>query len=144
MARRAKRAARQQPRRAPRRRNRARPVRRRAGQGDAAALRGIKQGVGRSVARAFGGVTLNKYHPCLHDAFHHAHLPLPRAVGPYTIVRTTQVVSSNKPLQLFGPVLDRENSRWSDLCADILWYFTGGRGLPPILHLTRCFLTESD
>lgn len=117
MARRARRRARQVPQR-PQRRRRAAPRRRaaRRGNGDAAALRGIKQGVGRSVARAFGGVSLTRYHPCLHDAFHHAHLPLPRAVGPYTIVRTTQVVTSNKPLQLFGPVLDRAGSRWSDIC----------------------------
>lgn len=117
MARRAKRAPRRVPRRIPRRRMRAqarRPAR--GGRGDSAALRGIKQGVGRSVAKPFGGLLLNRYHPCMHDAFHHAHLPLPRAVGPYTVVRTTQVVVSNKPLQLFGPVLDRANSRWSDLC----------------------------
>lgn len=88
-----------------------------AGKGDASMLRGIKQGAGRAVARPFGGVSsIRKYHPCHHDAFHHAHLPLPRAVGPYSIVRTTQVLQTNKVAMCFGPFYDRSEGRWSDLC----------------------------
>jgi len=83
--------------------------------GDAAALRGIKQGVGRSVAKPFGSGTLNRYHPCMHDAFHHAHLPLPRAVGPYTVVRTTQVVTSAQQLVIIGPLYNKTADRWCDL-----------------------------
>lgn len=80
-------------------------------------LRGIKQGVGRSVTRAFGGIVSTNYHPCHHDAFHMAHLPLPRAVGPYTIVRTTQIITFNQGLELFGPVFDRANNKWSNICS---------------------------
>lgn len=88
------------------------------GRGDSSALRGIKQGAGRTVARPFGGISMTRYHPCHHDAFHHAHLPLPRAVGPYTVVRTTQILATmNKPLTIVGPVLDRNANKWSDICA---------------------------
>lgn len=115
----AKRARKPQARRPRRMQRRRAPVRARGGRGDAAALRGIKQGAGRSVAKPFGALTIaRRYHPCHHDAFHHAHLPLPRAVGPYTVVRTTQILAKmNKPLALIGPVFDRSASRWSDICA---------------------------
>lgn len=112
---------RRQPRRVLRRRrvpNKKRAVPRRGGRGDAAALRGIKQGVGRSVVSAFGASSLStRYHPCHHDAFHHMHLPLPRATGPYTVVRTTQFLEFGGPLTLIGPVWDRSASRWSDICS---------------------------
>lgn len=87
-----------------------------AGKGDASMLRGIKQGVGASVPKPFGGISSTKYHPCHHDAFHHAHLPLPRAVGPYSIVRTTQVLQTNKTCVAFGPFYDHANGRWTDVC----------------------------
>jgi len=57
------------------------------------------------------------YHPCLHDAFHHAHLPLPRPTGPYTVIRTTQLVASGSGLILFGPTFDRDKSLWTNHCA---------------------------
>jgi len=115
-------AKRQSKRNVPRRRarvSRRRIPRRipRGGKGDSAALRGIKQGAGRSVARPFGSTVSRAFHPCHHDAFHHAHLPLPRAIGPYTVVRTTQIISFNQGLQLFGPVFDRGASKWSNLCS---------------------------
>lgn len=112
--------ARRQPlaRRARQRRQRKRMVPRRGGRGDSAALRGIKQGVGKSVVKAFGGTTVvSRYHPCHHDAFHHFHLPLPRATGPYTIVRTTQLLEFGGPIEILGPFWDRQVSKWSDLCA---------------------------
>lgn len=99
------------------RRQRKRMVPRRGGRGDSAALRGIKQGVGKSVVKAFGGVSSTRYHPCHHDAFHHFHLPLPRATGPYTIVRTTQLLDFANNLEILGPFWDRSSSKWSDLCA---------------------------
>ena len=101
-------------RRAPKRR-RASMARGFTGRGDAAALRGIKQGVGRTVARPYGGVSSRNFHPCHFDAFHHSHLPLPRAIGPYSVVRSTQVVTSVDPLMFFGPFWDRDSARWSDL-----------------------------
>lgn len=102
-------------RRAPKRRRAAMTRRFRGGRGDAAALRGIKQGVGRTVARPYGGMSSSKFHPCHFDAFHHAHLPLPRAIGPYSVVRSTQVYSTADPLMIVGPFWDRDAARWSDL-----------------------------
>lgn len=105
-------------RRARRQRLRKRALPRRGGRGDAAALRGIKQGVGKSVVKAFGGTTVsNRFHPCHMDAFHHFHLPLPRATGPYTVVRTTQLLEFSDPLGVFGPVWWPTASRWTDLAA---------------------------
>lgn len=97
---------------------RKRAVPRRGGRGDAAALRGIKQGVGKSVVKAFGGTSYTaRFHPCHHDAFHHLHLPLPRATGPYTVVRTTQYLPFGGPLTILGPYWDRSASKWTDLCS---------------------------
>lgn len=98
----------------------------RRSQPDSQALAGIKQGVGRAVARAFGGVVARKgrkrggkramgYHPCLHDAFHMAHLPLPRPTGPYTVIRTTQLIESDAPLMILGPTWDNAKQQWSNL-----------------------------
>lgn len=119
------RAPRKGPRRARLPRRRARPAR----QPDSAALRGIKQGVGRSVARAFGAAPLRRrrggrgkgmgsgYHPCLHDAFHHCHLPLPRPTGPYTVIRTTQLFQSGSGLVLLGPSFNGNTGEWTNHCA---------------------------
>lgn len=97
---------------------------------DSAALRGIKQGVGRSVAQAFGAAvarrrrgrgrgrkSMSGYHPCMHDAFHHCHLPLPRPTGPYTVIRTTQLIESNYKLLLFGPTFDGPKGKWTNAAA---------------------------
>lgn len=89
----------------------------RGGRGDSAALRGIKQGAGRSVARPFGSTPSTRFHPCHHDAFHHGHLALPRAIGPYTVVRTTQIIQFNQGLELFGPAYDRDNNKWTNICS---------------------------
>lgn len=113
-----------QPRRAVVRRRR--PARARRAP-DSAALRGIKQGVGRSVVQAFGaavrragrtkrrGKRMSGYSCCHHDAFHQMHLPLPRPTGPYTVIRTTQLITTSSKLTLLGPVFDRVNSRWTNL-----------------------------
>lgn len=48
-----------------------------------------------------------------------AHLPLPRSVGPYTIVRTTQVVSSASTFNFFNFIADDDASvgtRWLAAC----------------------------
>lgn len=82
-------------------------------------LRGIKQGVGRSTFAPYGATVMTRYHPVCHDAFHHCHLPLPRAVGPYTVVRTTQQGSYNGKLMIFGPVFNSADNNWTDLfCAE--------------------------
>lgn len=118
------RAARRRP--APRRQRR---NRRRAAPADSQALAGIKQGVGRAVARAFGSAPLRRrragrgkrgmgsgFHPCLLDAFHHCHLTLPRPTGPYTVIRTTQLVTSDAPLMIFGPAIGSDGN-WCNTLA---------------------------
>lgn len=118
--------------RAPRRAVVRRRPRRRAAprrSSDSAALRGIKQGVGRAVVQAFGASAprrrrragkrggMRGYHPCMHDAFHQCHLPLPRPTGPYTVIRTTQLIDTDYKLLLLGPTFDRGNGRWTDTAA---------------------------
>lgn len=103
-----------------RRRNRRRQI------PDSQQLAGIKQGVGRAVARAFGSAVARKrrgrrnrgmgYHPCHHDAFSMYHLPLPRPTGPYTVIRTTQLVTSNSKLVILGPVFDSDKGLWTNIC----------------------------
>lgn len=58
------------------------------------------QGVGKTVSRAFGGTSCNGLE-CW-DAFHPAHMPLPRAVGPYTVVRTTSLMTSSAKVNIIG------------------------------------------
>lgn len=79
---------------------------------DSSALKGIKQGVGATVTVPFGtrktkrkrGRGGGKQMSHLHfNAFHPAHVSLPRPVGPYSVVRTTQVVSTTGKFMVFGP-----------------------------------------
>ena len=71
------------------------PARRRVGKGATRALgeRVLAQGTGRVADRAFGCKMSVPRGPGLHpkswDAFATAHAPLPRSVGPYTVVRTS-------------------------------------------------------
>lgn len=51
------------------------------------------QGAGKAVQRAFGSTS--GYTDKCWDAFHAMHLPLPRPVAPYTVVRTTRLISSD-------------------------------------------------
>ena len=93
-----------------------------AGVPETVLLTGIKQGTGATVtvpfgttpkksgrrrARGLGPRRMGGSLKCW-DAFHPSHLPLPRAVAPYTVIRTTSIFSStdNDPrrLTLFGPV----------------------------------------
>lgn len=71
-------------------------------------LYGIKQGVGQITTAAFPkrnkrrqgrkgmilSQALNALHPC--------HLPLPRAVGAYTVIRTTDIVNTGNEAVFFG------------------------------------------
>ncbi len=96
-------------------------------------LRGIKQGVGAITRDPFPKVkkstkrtpvrrvrrtvhmhgALNAMSPC--------HLPLPRAVGGYSVIRTTKIISSGEPALLFGtfkgPRSEFTDTCWLDLCA---------------------------
>jgi len=61
----------------------------------------LAQGTGRAVSRAFGrsrrAIGLEGW-----DAFCPAHLPLPRSVGPYTVTRTTALITSNDRVNIIG------------------------------------------
>ena len=97
---------------------------------DSQRLAGIKQGVGRSTVVAFGtqprrrprrarrgGTRRGGYKMCHHDAFHMSHLPLPRPVGPYTVIRTTVNITTTYKALLFGPQFDRQTDRWTNIAA---------------------------
>lgn len=61
----------------------------------------LAQGTGKAVVKAFGAsgrrIGLEGW-----DAFHPCHLPLPRSVAPYTVVRTTSLLTSNAKVNLIG------------------------------------------
>lgn len=105
-------------------------------------LYGIKQGVGHvtnspypkprtrniRAGRASGNVrmrhALNAMHPC--------HLPLPRAVGGYSVIRTTDIINAGDEAFLFG-AFKGPGSQFTETC----WLDTiavrneaGGLGLP--------------
>lgn len=85
---------------------------------DSSMLRGIKQGTGKSVTRAFGSTLAGVNNHCdAFDAFHHCHAPLPRAIGSYTVVRSTQLIDTNRVLNILGPVYDRSAGKWSDIAS---------------------------
>lgn len=98
-------------------------------------LTGIKQGAGGTVGRSFGSRPMKRQRKgrkngngCsrrgnvdVWDAFHPAHLPLPRAVAPYTVIRTTAVwnpaTEERRRFNLFGPIMragsGQDGGRWS-------------------------------
>lgn len=83
-------------------------------------LVGIKQGVGAITRSPFGANAGYGAH-CF-NAFNYSHMPLPRAVGPYSVIRTTRVVKTNIPLLIFGPMynlrqITEDSNAWSNVCA---------------------------
>lgn len=64
------------------------------------------QGTGKAVARAFGGGSKAGSIPRLPNgcwnAFNSGHAPLPRAVGPYTVVRTTKLINTTSRFTIVG------------------------------------------
>jgi hypothetical protein len=64
------------------------------------ATRVLANGVGASVGKAFGSV-LGTGMQCW-DAKHRSHLPLPRAVGPYTTIRATRRIQVNTMSNVIG------------------------------------------
>jgi hypothetical protein len=79
---------------------------------DATLLKGIKQGVGMVVKKPFGSrrvrpgkfairnkISSRKAALC---ALTNLHLPLPRAVGAYTVTKTTTIIDSARTVMLFG------------------------------------------
>lgn len=77
---------------------------------EARQLYGIKQGVGAVTTRAFPRSTIRKRTKKTggngfrgaFNALSQCHLPLPRAVGGYTIIKTTDVITTSLPAMLFG------------------------------------------
>jgi len=88
--------------------------RKRVAQG-VAGFRAITQNVAVSVATPFGDNPKPATIQCGLDAFNPCSVPLPRAIGDYTVVRTTQVLSLKDAVMLFGPVYDGRNydKMWS-------------------------------
>jgi hypothetical protein len=83
-------------------------------------LRGITQSVALSVNNAFGDTAKPQTIVKGLDAFDSCHVPLPRAVGDYTVIRTTEVLSGTNTLSLFGPVMSSNTNtvggpQWSNI-----------------------------
>lgn len=92
---------------------------------DASLLRGIKQGAGRTPRKPFGNTRrrpngAKSYVRCL-DALHPSHLSLPRAVGGYSVVRTTSTFQSATEVMLLGcfkgPKVEFTDTAWLNLVA---------------------------
>jgi len=82
--------------------------------------RGITQSVALSVNNAYGDTAKPQAIVKGLDAFDTNHVPLPRAVGDYTVVRTTEIFSSGSQFNLFGPMMTKDavgNQAWSNICA---------------------------
>lgn len=67
------------------------------------APRPVAQATGSTARRAFGSSQIPRSLPgdCW-NAFNSAHAALPRSVGPYTVVRTSRLITSTSPLIVFG------------------------------------------
>lgn len=92
---------------------------RRAGKGAsrATAERVLGQGVGRAVGRAFGckhAVPRSlSLHPQAWDAFATVHAPLPRSVGPYTVIRTSFMTQTTSRCGFIGTFKVRSKNQSS-------------------------------
>lgn len=78
-------------------------------------IRGITQSVALSVNNAFGDTAKPQTVIQGLDAFDTSHVPLPRAVGDYTVIRTTQIASANAKFNLFGPM--KQGDSWTNIAA---------------------------
>jgi hypothetical protein len=73
----------------------------------------LVQGTGRAVGQAFGNSRIPKQIGLpggAWDAFNSCHAPLPRSVGPYTVVRTSRLFTSNDIINIFGTFQVHESS----------------------------------
>jgi hypothetical protein len=89
-------------------------------------LYGIKQGAGKVTRSAFPKQRKKRTKaPMTHkyalNAMHPCHLPLPRAVGGYTVVRTTDIINTSKEAVMFGcfkgPAQEFTETCWLDTIA---------------------------
>lgn len=76
---------------------------------------GVTQSVAVSVNNAFGDTAKPQTIVKGLDAFDPSHVPLPRAVGDYTVIRTTQVLTTVGKFNLFGPLRNASDT-WSNIC----------------------------
>lgn len=84
--------------------------------------RGITQSVALSVNNAYGDTAKPQTVIKGLDAFDTSHVPLPRAVGDYTVIRTTEIFGSDTKFNLLGPIRNGPVSTggpetWSNICA---------------------------
>ncbi len=103
----------------------------RAGKRRTNATKVLAQGTGKAVSQAFGsngskrvrirpkkariGKQLSLPASCW-DAFSSAHAALPRSVGPYTVVRTTRMVTTSSLFSLIGTFREGSNAEnWSNV-----------------------------
>jgi len=83
------------------------------------ATRVLAQGVGALPRRAFGAAKRSHTLACWDAKLPH-HLPLPRAVGPYTVVRTTKRFQANWGNIILGTFMKptgSSGSEWTNICA---------------------------
>jgi len=80
-----------------------------------AGFRAITQNVAVSVSTPFGDNPRQATIESGLDAFSSTSVPLPRAIGDYTVIRTTQIVTSRDAVMLFGPIYDGRTAHklWS-------------------------------
>lgn len=80
-----------------------------------AGFRAITQNVAVSVSTPFGDNPKQATIQSGLDAFSPCSVPLPRAIGDYTVVRTTQILTSRDAVMLFGPIYDGRSTdkMWS-------------------------------
>jgi hypothetical protein len=81
----------------------------------------LAQGVGALPSRPFGSIRARPSLACW-DAKLPQHLSLPRAVGPYTTVRTTKRIRTDSACMIFGTFKRPESTslntaEWSNVCA---------------------------
>lgn len=80
--------------------------------------RTLAPGVGATTNTPFGGIVGSDLR-CW-DAKLPLHLPLPRAVGPYTVIRATRRITSSNKQMLFGTFQDDDSVTgvvWNNICA---------------------------
>lgn len=73
----------------------------------------LAQGVGNVPARAFGAGAYSSNPDLCWDAKMPQHLPLPRAVGPYTTIRATKRLNTNSKAMEFGTFYRPATDNWT-------------------------------
>lgn len=77
----------------------------------------LAQGVTTAVAKAFAATRYSADPKLCWNAGDPHHLPLPRAVGPYTVIRVTKRFLSAANCVLLGPHYNTNNNEWTGVCA---------------------------